>query len=101
MKSILFISILLSMGCVGCNNTHTERQQAAKDSFTNQEVEVKATTCNIQFIARCEDGSIWELIVDGEKDANNQTKVIYKNCLFDPIYVVPKKPLPLLEKVDK
>lgn len=101
----LFI-VMVMTGVVGCSNTHTQRQEAAREAFTNQEVEVKATTYFDQFVVRCEDGSIWEVKVKTNQDGYNNipAPVYYKNCLFDPLYKLPEKPiapqLPL-EKTDK
>lgn len=83
------------MAC-GCSNTPLEQLNVAKESFgTNQTVEIKATTFQGQFIARTEDGAIYEMKCDINSDsAGNRSKVLYKNCLFDPIYSLPKKPLP-------
>lgn len=85
----LFIILISSTGCV--YKSHIECQKIAHNSFTNQAVNVKVTSYRDQFIARCEDGSIWEIRV------NNYTgDVVYKNCLFDSLYKLPNKPL-LLE----
>lgn len=85
----LFIAIVVPL-MIGCSNTHKQRQDAVAKSFTNQTVQVKATTYMDQFIVRCEDGSVWEV----KANANNLMPIIiYKNCLFDPLYSLP--PLPL------
>jgi len=88
----LFIVIVVSI-FVGCSNTHKQRQDAVIQSFTNQTVQVKATTYVDQFIVRCDDGSIWEIKVKTASDGyNNIAPILYKNCLFDALYSLPLKP---------
>lgn len=91
---VCWISLLV-ITFTGCSNTHKERQEAVERSFTNQSVQVKATTYPDQFIVRCEDGSIWEVKVQVEMVAPLIHN--YKNCLFDPLYKLPPPlpPLPL------
>lgn len=106
--SVQVIGVCLSLMAfaIGCSNTQHQRQEAVANSFSNQTVQVKATTYPDQFIVRCEDGSIWEVKAAPESGTYN-IPITYKNCLFDALYRLPEKPVvpqlpPLpLEKVDK
>jgi len=94
--TLVFGSILCA-GVIGCSSSHTQRQEIALKSFgTNQLVEVKATTYMDQFIVRCEDGSIWEIKVSTSSDSCGKIPITYKNCLFDALYRIPPRPLPLV-----
>lgn len=89
-----FLLALVICSLAGCDNNNTPyyQQQLITKAFTNQRVQlsqVKATSCYGQYIVKCDDGSVWEIKVDGLNGIN------YKNCLFDPL---DKLPLPPLEK---
>lgn len=89
----LFIALIVPL-MIGCSSSHTQRQEAVRQSFgTNKYVEVKATSYIDQFIVRCEDGSIWEVKASTETDRIGNVEVLYKNCLFDALYRLPPKPL--------
>jgi hypothetical protein len=93
----LFIAIIVPV-IIGCSNTPYQRQESVTKSFTNQTVQVKATTYIDQFIVRCEDGSIWEVKTDTTSYIN--PLIVYKNCLFDALYKTPEKPVaPLLPTI--
>lgn len=96
--TICTISVIgCSMVMLGCSNTPLEQLNVAKNSFgTNQTVEIKASSIIGQFIARTQDGAIYEVKCDVQGDSivnSPNSKVLYKNCLFDPIYSVPPKPI--------
>jgi hypothetical protein len=64
--------------------------EVIRSSFTNQACQIKHTTYQNQFIVRCEDGSIWEVKMD---DGMDLAIISYKNCIFDPLYKLPEKPV--------
>ena len=92
----LIITIITTciLGLLGCRSSHNERQEAVRASFSNEMVEVKATTYRDQFIVRCENGSIWEvkasLYNPGSYSTISQISILYKNCLFDAIFEKPE-----------
>ena len=88
---ICFMTLLMC----GCTNSPAERLAEVEKSFTNQTAVAKATTYDSQFVVRCADGSIWEVLT---RDSDFKPKIFYKNCLFDPVYSLPTPPPKPLEK---
>ena len=85
----LIITIITTY-LVGCSS-HNERQEAVKASFSNEIVEVRATTYRDQFIVRCKNGSIWEVKASLYNPyVSSQISILYKNCLFDAIFEKPE-----------
>ena len=86
----LIITIIMTY-LVGCSS-HNERQEAVRAAFSNEMVEVRATTYRDQFIVRCKNGSIWEVKASlyTEYVNSSQTSILYKNCLFDAIFEKPE-----------
>ena len=79
------LAVIFIGSIAGCMD-QPQRSKAAENSFTNMSVVAKSTHLNNQFIVRCSDGSIWELMV------SETGYITYKQCLFDPTVV------PVLEK---
>ena len=88
----LIITIITTY-LVGCSS-HNERQEAVRAAFSNEMVEVRATTYRDQFIVRCKNGSIWEvkasLYNPGSYGTISLISILYKNCLFDAIFEKPE-----------
>ena len=86
---VICLSILaFSIGCA----SHEKRVQAIYDSFTNQVIQVRHTYYSNQFIVRCEDGSVYELLID------DSAEITYKDCLFDSYKSFYSLPVFHLEK---
>jgi len=86
--------LTLILGITGCNSNPAQRHDAVVKAFAAREIEVKATSYGDQYIVRCEDdGSIWEIKASTSIDGLGNIPIIYKNCLFDPLYKIPDKPV--------